>query len=211
MHYQLVERTQADLVPDPRLLDAAEQARYHRFRSPLRQLEFLSGRTLLKTLLAELLGTEPAAVALALTPNGQPYLPATGGAPMPCFSLAHAGGRYLVGVSAQPIGVDVEQIRPVELAQVQHFLSALERQQLAALPAPERSRQFYRLFTRKEAFFKATDKRLPFEHSCCCLVGGEWQLCQQPADYQFYQTEQAGFCTTVCLPVSLAFALADAP
>lgn len=201
MNYQLFERTQADIRPDLRLLDTLEQARYQRFCSPQRQLEFLTGRTLLKTLLADLLHAEPAAIGLALTPNGQPYLPAVSRAPQLRFSLAHASERYLVGVSAHHIGVDVERIQPVDLARVQHFLSALERQQLAALPAPERSRQFYRLFTRKEAFFKATDKCLPFEHSHCCLLGGEWQLCQQPAAYHFYQIEQAGFCTAVCLPV----------
>ena len=201
MEYQLFERTQADIKPDLRLLDAAELARYQRFRSPRRQLEFLLGRTLLKTLLADLLPAEPNAISLALTPNGQPYLSAGGRAPRFHFSLAHASGRYLVGVSAHPIGVDVERIQPVDLAQVQHFLSALERQQLAALPAPERNRQFYCLFTRKEAFFKATDKHLPFEHSHCCLLNGEWQLCQRPAAYQFYQAEQADFCTAVCLVV----------
>lgn len=201
MNYQLFERTQADIRPDLRLLDAAELARYQRFRSPRRQLEFLLGRTLLKTLLADLLHAEPAAIGLALTPNGQPYLPTVGRAPRLRFSLAHASERYLVGVSAHHIGVDVERIQPVELTQVQHFLSALERQQLAALPTPERSRQFYRLFTRKEAFFKATDKRLPFEHSHCYLLGGEWQLCQRPAAYHFYQAEQADFCTAVCLLV----------
>lgn len=201
MKYQLFERTQADIKPDLRLLDTLEQARYQRFRSPQRQLEFLTGRTLLKTLLADLLHVKPAAISLALTPNGQPYLPAVSRAPLLRFSLAHASGRYLVGVSAHPIGVDVERIQPVDLVQMQHFLSALEQQQLAALPAPERSRQFYRLFTRKEAFFKATDKCLPLEHGHCCLLGGEWQLCQRATTYHFYQTEQAGFCTAVCLPV----------
>lgn len=47
---------------------------------------------------------------IALTPLGKPYFPDH---PSVHFSISHTSGAVLVGVSEQPIGVDIEKIRPV--------------------------------------------------------------------------------------------------
>ena len=47
---------------------------------------------------------------VALTDRGKPFFPDY---PSVCFSLSHADGAALVGLSPAPIGVDIEKTRPV--------------------------------------------------------------------------------------------------
>jgi 4'-phosphopantetheinyl transferase len=75
----------------------------------------------------------------------------------------------------------------------------LEQQQLAALREPDRTAQFYRLFTQKEAFLKTTDKRWPLVDSSFCLTGGQWCLNTHQADYTFHLAESAGYFVAACL------------
>lgn len=200
VHYELMERDQADIVPDIRLLDAGERARYDRLKLPKKQLEFLTGRTLLKHTLADRLGIDPHAVSLALTATGKPYLCDTMHQEMLHFNLSHANGRYLIGLSDCPIGVDIELIRPITFAQVSPFLNPTELYQLLQTPETERARSFFQLFTAKEAFIKATDKRWPLDSIAFSLHNQRWEL-TSPAghSFDFFTYEQDCHCSTICL------------
>jgi len=48
--------------------------------------------------------------AVELSSSGKPYFPEF---PTVRFNLSHTGGAVLVGLSDQPLGVDIEKIRPV--------------------------------------------------------------------------------------------------
>jgi 4'-phosphopantetheinyl transferase len=75
------------------------------------------------------------------------------------FNVSHSGGIALLAFTRRrEIGVDVEQLRPDSdfEAIARRFFSAREQNQLAALPAEEKVDAFFRCWTRKEAFIKAT-------------------------------------------------------
>ena len=79
--------------------------------------------------------------------HGAPYLP--GG---PYFSLSHSKRGIAVAISDEPIGIDIEAIRPLSEGLVQRAMNPQEQAQIAAAANPEQ--EFIRLWTRKEAYVK---------------------------------------------------------
>ena len=79
--------------------------------------------------------------------HGAPSLP--GG---PYFSLSHSKRGIAVAISDEPIGIDIEAIRPLSEGLVQRAMNPQEQAQIAAAANPEQ--EFIRLWTRKEAYVK---------------------------------------------------------
>lgn len=202
--FTLFKKAQHEIQPNLALLDPAERTRYQRLLSPQKQLEFLTGRTWLKHVMADYLKVAPPAISLSLTATGKPYLPEPG-SHGPFFNLSHADGHYLIGLSNHPIGVDLEPYRPVNLVRFQNFISSGEMGQLIGLPEPQRTRLFFRLFTVKEAFIKATDKKWALDTIQFQLVNGQWQLTAPDNPFQFTQIDDDGNCIMVCWHTSAKY------
>ncbi len=78
------------------------------------------------------------------------------------FNLSHSG-RWVLCLAefspqgaARPLGCDVEQMGEADLRLAERFFSPEENRGLRALPQEERRDRFYRLWTLKESFLKAT-------------------------------------------------------
>jgi 4'-phosphopantetheinyl transferase len=80
------------------------------------------------------------------------------------FNLSHSGAVAIVAVAPGEVdlGIDVEHVRPMANMEklVGRFFSPLERTALSSQPLERREAAFFRLWTRKEAFIKATGKGL---------------------------------------------------
>ncbi len=75
----------------------------------------------------------------------------------PCFNLSHSGERVLCALSGSEVGCDIEQLADFEQELARRFFTAGEYAYIAARQTEaERSRAFYRLWTLKESFMKAT-------------------------------------------------------
>jgi 4'-phosphopantetheinyl transferase len=75
----------------------------------------------------------------------------------PYFNVSHSGNVGCIAVaSGYDIGIDVEAVRQLnDLDQmIRRTLAATEQRQIAALPASDRMRTFYRYWTLKEALLK---------------------------------------------------------
>jgi phosphopantetheinyl transferase len=102
------------------------------------------------------------------TSFGKPVLAAGQGGAVR-FNLSHAENILAVAIARAEIGVDVEIIRPeIDLATlVADHLAPAERRLLEELPDEERPREFFRLWTQKEAAAKAAGRCLR-----CSPLGG---------------------------------------
>ena len=124
-------------------LSADESRRYSSYRRPSDAELFLLGRSLLRTLLALLLGLKPPEVCIVTGPDGKPSCP--GG---PEFNVSQSGDLVLIAVHPTcAVGVDVEaspgpadwesiscRVLPADVCQAVYALPR-ERQPLAFLQA----------------------------------------------------------------------------
>ena len=70
----------------------------------------------------------------------------------PYFSISHCKSGIAVAVSNQPIGIDIETVRPLKVDLVKKTMNPLEQEAILSAPQPDWA--FTRLWTRKEAFLK---------------------------------------------------------
>lgn len=140
-----------------RTLTADEQARAARFVFERDARRFVVAHSALRAVLAGYLDVAPRALAFTQGAHGKPGL--AGPDDGVSFNLSHSGEVAAVAVGwRRVLGVDVEQERPLPDRDALAARSFAPREQaaLAALPEAERHAAFFRCWTRKEAFIKAT-------------------------------------------------------
>jgi 4'-phosphopantetheinyl transferase len=136
-------------------LSADELRRAAAARLPDVARRFVLARGLLRGVLASCLGTEPGRVAFRYGPHGKPALDAE--SPLR-FNLSHSGDIAVLAVALDnDLGVDVERVRPgVNVTQIANrYLSRSDAARILALPEDERTREFFRCWTKREAYLKA--------------------------------------------------------
>lgn len=130
-----------------------EREKQQRFRTQALRDHYALSRGILRETLGRALGRAPGGLTLAYGEHGKPYL-IDGGVE---FNLSHSHDYLLIGLSDQPIGVDVEHERaslePMSLAQ--RFFADSEIAWLESLPESALLRGFYQLWVCKEAVIKA--------------------------------------------------------
>lgn len=140
-----------------RLLNAEEQARAARMRLARARSEFLLGRAILRSLLAQRLRMGVQAIPLVAVPQHKPRL--IDGHDELAFNLSHANGHIAIALTpGVACGIDLEWHDPaVEFLEIAagHF-SMPERAALLRAGRPDAiAALFYRVWTRKEAVVKA--------------------------------------------------------
>lgn len=118
----------------------------------------VTARAGLRLALGRHLDRDPRSLRFSTGPNGKPVLEATGERLPPCFNLTHSGELCLIAISERgAVGVDVEAIRerPHRDRLVETRLAPSEADEILGCSGDERTRAFYRCWTRKEAYLKA--------------------------------------------------------
>lgn len=161
-----------------KLLSPDELTRASRYHFPRDRRRFVAGRALLRIILAGYLAMEPDRLGFVYSNKEKPSLSPTHANSDVTFNVSHSGGIALLAFTrAREVGVDVEQVRSdFELEAIaRRFFSAHEQGQLAAVPAEEKPAAFFRGWTRKEAYIKATGDglSLPLTQFDVSLKAGE--------------------------------------
>ena len=146
-------------APMPTALESVlshdEWTRVSRFRSDRHRQRFLLRRAALRSILSELLGCPPAAVRLATTCAGKPFVP---GHPTLRFSVTDSDSLAAIAIAhGHDVGIDLERLQPSHGAEevARRFFTREEAAALEPLPAGERWRACLHCWTRKEAYVKA--------------------------------------------------------
>lgn len=140
-------------------LSRDEIERAARFQSEGARSRFVLTRAWLRVILSRCLDTTPERISFSLGANGKPALAEEWRHRALSFNVSHSEGYALIGLATgRAIGVDIEQVRPMpDFAEIASgYFSEAEMHAITALPEADRLRGFFRCWTRKEAFMKAT-------------------------------------------------------
>lgn len=140
-------------------LASDEINRANRFYFPEHRQRFIAGRGILRSILGSYLGIEPQQVQFDYQTRGKPVLAASLSHSGITFNLSHSQRLALCAVTYHsPIGVDLEYIRPMSdiEALAKRFFLPREYEVVRSLAGDEQQKIFFRYWTCKEAYLKAT-------------------------------------------------------
>lgn len=143
-----------------RVLSEDEVARVGRFVLEEARSRFRAVRAALRILLGAELGLAPEAVEFEVSSSGKPLVQ-EGNSRGVQFNVSHAGGLALIAVTlGRRVGVDIEIERTMPDAPsiVDRFFAEPERAAFRALAPNKQHASFFAVWTRKEAFAKATGR-----------------------------------------------------
>jgi 4'-phosphopantetheinyl transferase len=151
------------------MLNDDEQARAQQFKLKTRQDLFVLSRGLLRKLLAETVHDQPQQIRLANGQYGKPYCLDY---PELAFNLSHTGNHLMLAIARNcQLGVDIELIKPrLNLpGLVGKCFSNTEADYWHQLSEQDQLAEFYRFWTGKEAFVKATGRGISLGMQHCEL------------------------------------------
>lgn len=128
------------------------------FRVREDRLRSIAGDHLARMGIAAHCGVEPEAICFSRTAEGKPYAVGLD----VHFNISHSGHLVVCAVSDRPVGIDVEQMRPVRARLAEKVSTAEELSWLREAPGwgetltGEAMTRFFRVWTSKEAWFKWT-------------------------------------------------------
>jgi 4'-phosphopantetheinyl transferase len=153
------------LDPDPGRLEALratfsprEEDRFRSFATDALRTRWGAGRGTLREVLGRVLSCAPSQVELRYGRHGKPQ---AAGSPVR-FNISHSGALAVIALALAEVGVDVElpRVRRSD-AIARRFYAPAEIERLFAETDPAaRADAFFRLWTCKEAFLKATGEGL---------------------------------------------------
>jgi 4'-phosphopantetheinyl transferase len=143
-------------------LSSDEQARAARFKFERDRRRYAVGRGALRGILATYAGCQPGEIRFAYGPHGKPMLADSTAAEGLEFNASGSEELAVCAVTVgKSIGVDIEFCRPIEdNSFLDQCLTTAERKALYDLEPVPKLTAFYRLWTLKEAFLKATGEGL---------------------------------------------------
>lgn len=155
-----LDRPPAEVAGLASLLSPDETDRASRFVTARDANRYVVARANMRIVLGNRLGTPPCDLTFAYNDFGKPRLVQKGAAP-PHFNLSHSGALAMLAISDRfPLGIDIEEMKPVEEDIAGYFFSARERASLVRVPQSDYLQAFYRCWTRKEALVKARGEGL---------------------------------------------------
>ena len=188
-----------------RVLDADEQAQAGKLHNPLLHKRYVEIHGRLRNVLALTLNESPEQIRIKKAEHGKPYL---ADYPEVAFNLSHTADRAMIAVARQcQLGVDIEICKPrLNLfGLVAKCFAKEEAAYWTQLPESQKTQAFYRFWTRKEAFVKATGRgiALGLNH---CVIDPENpagflsvpERCGQPAAWHVLDVDLGeGICSAV--------------
>jgi len=152
-----------------RVLDEAEQTQARKFKNASLHKRYVEVHGRLRNVLAQTLNESPEKIRIKKAEHGKPYL---ADYPELAFNLSHSAGRLMIAVGwLCQLGIDIEICKQrINLSGlVDKCFAEEEAAYWANLPEAQKNLEFYRFWTRKEAFVKATGRGIGLGLNHCVI------------------------------------------
>lgn len=139
---------------DTSALSAEEWLRAGRFHHSIDRDRYICTRAIVRQILAQYEGTEPAALEFERSAYGKPSLPGS----LLRFNLSHSEDLMLLAVThGRELGVDLEFVKENLSFEMlaDHYFAPEDQWSLRTSPAEERIPRFFQIWTATEAQLKA--------------------------------------------------------
>lgn len=140
-------------------VSSEKRAAAERFRFLIDARRTLLGEVLVRQTIHDMYDLPMDQIVFETEGNGKPVVRQL---PSFHFNLSHSGDWVVCAVDDAPVGIDIEEIKPIDLAIAKRFFSADEYQDLLSQPAERKEAYFFHLWSMKEAFIKLTGKGLSY-------------------------------------------------
>lgn len=131
------------------VMSPARKAKVDRLKIPNDKKRSLAGEWLIRTMLSENFSIPFEESRIEIDPLGKPYLEN-----LPYhFSISHSGDMVVCAISKDRIGIDIEEIHPIDFRLTECFCLDEEKKYIFSSPEGKIER-FYEIWTIKEAYFK---------------------------------------------------------
>jgi len=144
------------------LMSIDKQHRVDRFRFADDKKRTIIGEMLARKAIAEWCGVAPESVTFGTKEHGKPYAKDLAVE----FNISHSGDMVVCAVDDKPIGIDIEQIRPIDLTVAKRFCTDEEllylfgdtpkEQEFTYTTDTKMLTRFFELWTMKEAYGKCS-------------------------------------------------------
>jgi 4'-phosphopantetheinyl transferase len=155
------------------LLNKEEVARAARFHQEKDAQQFIITRAVLRILLADALALDPKEIDIISAQNKKPFLAKYNEVH---FNVSHSANRAVIAIAKQAVGIDVEFLKTGFEYQsiVEYAFSETEAVHLQKSNHPYL--EFFRLWTRKEAFLKGLGKGLINDLKLISCIGASNEI-----------------------------------
>lgn len=136
-------------------VDREKQERVMRFYRWEDTLRTLFADLMVRNIIVNKTGLRNEEISFSKNEYGKPFL---NNFDVLHFNLSHSGDWVVCAVDEQPVGIDVEEISPIDLDISKNYFSRDEH--LDLLSKPDRIAYFFTLWTLKESYIKIVGKGL---------------------------------------------------
>jgi len=140
-------------------MSSEKRAAADRFRFLIDARRTLLGEVFVRQMIHDLYDLPIDQIVFETEGNGKPVVRHI---PSFHFNLSHSGDWVVCAIDDVPVGIDIEEIKPIDLAIAERFFSPDEYQDLLSQPAERQEAYFFHLWSMKEAFIKLTGKGLSY-------------------------------------------------
>lgn len=149
-------------------LSSDERQRAERFYFERDRKKFIACRGLLRVILSRYLNLEPQKLEFTYSLQGKPELNNIDREERLCFNVSHSQGLAVYAIALnRAVGIDLEHLRDISDVQqlAERFFSKSESSLINPLPELQQQELFFRFWTIKEAYLKATGEGLSGLHT----------------------------------------------
>ncbi len=168
------------------LLNEVEKNKAASIRLAIQKAQYVEVRAKLRWVLANYINEKPEQLIFAQEKHGKPYLLEHDHWH---FNLSHSGDQLAIAVVQHcSVGIDVEQWKRKAdyQALVKRCFAEEEQAYWRSLPDEHKKSEFYRFWTRKEAFVKATGRGIGLGlDQCVILPEKTTEFLRVPSEYGF--------------------------